>query len=140
MTRAEAHYSTAELPTELFKALGDLTRLRILSLLLHAPMRVCVCEMVHALQLPQYQISRQLAVLKRVKLVDAEKSGTWVYHGLDAEHYALNRLAPALRELLQGEPFDRDRARLDRRLSMRDGDRCVVGFVDNISIPENAQQ
>ncbi len=138
--RTGTHHSPAELPAELFKALGDQTRLRILNLLLHARKRVCVCEMVDALQLPQYQISRQLAVLKRVELVDAEKSGTWVYHGLDPEHYALSRLAPVLRELLQGEPFDRDRARLDRRLSMRDGERCVVGFVDSISIPENAQQ
>ncbi len=117
-------------PAQVFGALGDETRLRIVNLLLHAGTRVCVCEIVGALELPQYRISRQLAILKRADIVSAKKKGTWAYYGLNPENTLFEALVPGLRQILTGEPFTSDRTRLDRRLDLRESGRCVVGLVE----------
>jgi len=57
-----------------FKALSDETRLRVLSLLLEAP--ACVCEMQEVLALPQSLLSRHLAQLRNAGLVTSERQGT----------------------------------------------------------------
>jgi ArsR family transcriptional regulator len=80
---------------EIFKALGDETRLRLINLLLHTDEEVCVCEMVDTLQLPQYQISKHLTILKNAAILQANRKGTWVYYRLDHE------ASPFLRELLK---------------------------------------
>ena len=65
---------------ELFKALGDRTRLRILALL--AGGEVCVCNIHESLQLPQPTVSRHLAYLRRSGLVDARRDGVWMHYRL----------------------------------------------------------
>lgn len=65
---------------ELFKALGDRTRLRILALL--AAGEVCVCNIHESLQLPQPTVSRHLAYLRRSGLVDARRDGVWMHYRL----------------------------------------------------------
>ena len=65
---------------ELFKALGDETRLRILNLLNER--EVCVCEIVKILQLGQSKVSRHLATLKHAGLVDCRRDGMWVIYFL----------------------------------------------------------
>ncbi len=115
-------------PAELFKALADETRLRILNLLLHAGESVCVCEMVDALKLPQYQISRQLSILKRAEIVSVRKTGTWAYHAINADNEAFAAIREPMQELLKDGPFLADQAKLDQRLMLRERGRCVVGF------------
>ncbi len=117
-------------PAELFKAIADETRLRILGLLLHAGESLCVCEMVDALELPQYQVSRQLSILKRAEIVSVRKSGTWAYYKINADNEAFTAISKPMQELLKDEVFIADRVRLDRRLSLRERGRCVVGFGD----------
>ena len=68
---------------QVFKALGDPTRVRILGLL--AAGEICVCHIHESLRLPQPLVSRHLAYLRRAGLVETRKDGLWV-------HY---RLAPA---------------------------------------------
>jgi ArsR family transcriptional regulator, arsenate/arsenite/antimonite-responsive transcriptional repressor len=57
---------------ELFKALADATRLRILRLLMAG--ELCVCNIHDALKIPQAKASRHLAYLRRV--------GLWIYYRL----------------------------------------------------------
>ncbi len=52
---------------QMFKALGDETRLRILGLLRYG--ELCVCDIVEVLELPQSTASRHLAYLKNSKWV-----------------------------------------------------------------------
>ena len=63
----------------LFKALSDLTRLRIL----HAISRVselCECNIVPAFGLSQPTISYHIKVLREAGLIRSERRGQWVYH------------------------------------------------------------
>lgn len=117
-------------PFEIFKALGDETRLRLVHLFLQTPDDLCVCEMTDALSLPQYQISKHLTILKNAGLLLARREGTWVYYRLDREESPLLRdLFKVLSRHLNQQTFDTDAIKLKRRLARREAGRCVVGFV-----------
>ena len=64
----------------LFKALADVTRLRILGLLLAG--EVCVCHIHESLRIPQPKASRHLAYLRRAGLVATRRDGLWVHYRL----------------------------------------------------------
>lgn len=68
-------------PEKLFHLLSDVTRLRSV-FLLHAEGRLCVCELVHALEVSQPKISRHLAQLRDGGLVTDERRGQWVHYRL----------------------------------------------------------
>ena len=70
--------------TELFKAIGDPTRVRILWALHNA--ETCVCDLAIQLNMTQSAISHQLRVLKQTRLVRNRKDGKTVYYSLDDEH------------------------------------------------------
>ena len=68
-------------PDRLFHLLADATRLRSV-VLLHAEGRLCVCELVHALDVSQPKISRHLAQLRDAGLLTDERRGQWVHYRL----------------------------------------------------------
>ena len=63
---------------ELFKALAENSRLRILSLLTSG--ELCVCEIEACLDLTQSNISRHLTLLKNCGVLDRYKKAQWVYY------------------------------------------------------------
>src|SRR6187399_952749 len=90
MTHATLSRSRAAIDQleDVFKALADKTRLRILSLL--GNNEVCVCHLHDSLGLPQPTVSRHLAYLRRSGLVEARRDGVWM-------HYQISRsLDPAV--------------------------------------------
>ena len=121
--------------TGIFRALSDATRLRIVRLILAVDGSVCVCELVDALEMPQYQISRHLSVLKNAGLMHVTKQGTWGYHGLDAADPLLTALWTFLRtapmSAEEEEQLRRDRRALELRLQLRENGACVVGLGAN---------
>jgi ArsR family transcriptional regulator len=62
----------------LFKALADATRLRILGLLLSG--EVCVCHIHESLKISQPKASRHLAYLRHAGLVETRRDGLWVHY------------------------------------------------------------
>jgi ArsR family transcriptional regulator len=74
--------TTPELPAleQLFRALSDDTRLRILGLL--AAGEICVCHIHGALDLPQPTVSRHLAYLRKSGLAAARRDGLWMHYRL----------------------------------------------------------
>ena len=62
----------------LFKALADKTRLRILALL--GNNEVCVCHIHDSLGLPQPTVSRHLAYLRKSGLVAVRRDGVWMHY------------------------------------------------------------
>ena len=75
--------------TDIFKALSDETRLRILSLLLNGEM--CVCEIEDCLGLTQSNASRHLTALKNAGILSSSKQAQWAYYGLSDEFCEENR-------------------------------------------------
>jgi ArsR family transcriptional regulator len=80
---------------QVFKALGDPVRLRLVSLIgARQGGEVCVCDLTSAFDLTQPTISHHLKVLREAGLIDSERRGTWVYYRLVPA--ALERMAELL--------------------------------------------
>ncbi|MBI5186456.1 MAG: helix-turn-helix transcriptional regulator [Nitrospinae bacterium] len=116
---------------DIFKALGDVTRLRILNLLLQAGKKLCVCEIVDALHLPQYRVSKSLALLKNSKLVTVAREGTWVYYGLNPELPPFFKAIFSLMKKHFQDVFSDDAGKIHSRLALRENGKCVIGFKCN---------
>lgn len=73
--------SPTEQYIELFKALSDETRLKLI-VLLHRR-EFCVCQIEAALGISQTKASRHLAILRRAGLLKARREGLWIYYTLE---------------------------------------------------------
>jgi ArsR family transcriptional regulator, lead/cadmium/zinc/bismuth-responsive transcriptional repressor len=70
--------------SELFRALSDETRTRILYLL--SEQELCVCDLGYLLGMSTPAISHHLRLLKMMRLVRTRREGKQVYYTLDDEH------------------------------------------------------
>jgi len=68
--------------SKIFKALSDLTRLKIIWLLTNIDEKICVSEIVDVLDEHQYNVSRHLRILKDASLIEEVKEGKWVFYYL----------------------------------------------------------
>jgi ArsR family transcriptional regulator len=75
---------TATHVADLFKALSDPTRIRIISLLAHA--ELCVGDLHLVLGMTQPAVSHQLRILRSMHIVTARKEGRHVFYTLADEH------------------------------------------------------
>ena len=71
---------------DLFSALSDPTRLRIISILLDGEMNVG--DIAEQLEMSESAMSHQLRGLRHMKLVRSRKNGRQVYYALDDDHVA----------------------------------------------------
>ena len=69
---------------ELFKILGDPTRLKIVEILLENEM--CVNHIEETMGMGQSAISHQLRVLRQARLVTYRKEGKTAYYSLNDDH------------------------------------------------------
>ena len=75
---------------DIFKALGDETRLTIVQLLVGR--ELCVCDILDSFVMSQPAISHHLKILRQAGVVRDKREGKWIY-------YSLN---PATLDLLSG--------------------------------------
>ncbi len=75
---------TVERLAETFKALGDPTRVRMLSALSRA--ELCVCDLATLLGATESAISHQLRLLRSLRVVRARRDGRMVFYRLDDDH------------------------------------------------------
>lgn len=81
---------------DMFKLLGDKTRLTILALL-HVQ-SLCVRELVDILHASQPSVSQHLAKLKMHGLVKENKKGPWVFYSINQE------CSPLVNQILEQVP------------------------------------
>lgn len=79
----ERHFSRL---AELFRALGDPSRLRIIAVLLDGEQNVGALAV--QIDLSESAVSHQLRTLRQLRLVRARKQGREVYYALDDDHVA----------------------------------------------------
>lgn len=104
-------------PVSVFKALADELRLAAL-LLIRDQQKLCVCELTEAFDVSQPKVSRHLATLRDVGLVETERHGQWVYYYLnpglpDWLKRVLQETAQANAALIK-DPLSRLQAMADR--------------------------
>ncbi len=100
-----------------FKALSDLTRLRMLRLLVVKRREICVGEFVESLQGLPYNISKQLKLLEQTDLVLKQKQGRHVFYRLASNDATL---AAEIFQLIENIPdsegyFSKDLSRFENR-------------------------
>ena len=69
---------------ELFKVLGDNTRVKILYYLLQE--ELCVCDLTVLVGSSQSAVSHQLRVLRNLRIVQGRKEGKQVFYSICNEH------------------------------------------------------
>ena len=75
----------ANATAELFRALGDPARVRIVNLVATSSEPVCACELYEPLGLSQPTVSHHLKKLVDVGLLEREQRGKWAYFSLKRE-------------------------------------------------------
>ena len=81
-----------------FKALGDPTRIQIMSILAGSDEPTCVCEITPRFSISQPTISHHLRILRDADFIYAERRGTFMYYQLNRA--ALADLPDAMRQLI----------------------------------------
>jgi len=71
----------------IFHALGDPTRARIVSSLLHE--ELCTCDLAELTGVTESAVSQHLRVLRALRLIKSRRAGKQVFHSLDDAHVAL---------------------------------------------------
>ena len=95
---------------QVFKALSDETRLRILKLLEHG--ELCVCDIVASLDIIQPKISFHLGVLKEAGLVQDRRVGKWIHYRLDDSDMFRRFLLLSVNERISEKAVSDDQKRL----------------------------
>lgn len=96
VTGGELRAEDAEQLARMFKALGDPTRVRLLSLIAAQPDReACICDLVDPVGLSQPTVSHHMKQLVDAGLVVREQRGRWAFYRVVNE--TLMALSGALR-------------------------------------------
>jgi len=83
---------TADCLARVFKALGEPTRVKLLSLIAAGDDgEACVCDLTDVLNLSQPTVSHHMKVLTDAGLVTREQRGKWAYYRVDVD--ALEQIA-----------------------------------------------
>ena len=83
MTAGVLDDAAAERLAGVFKALGDPTRVKLISLIAAAGEDgACVCDLVEPVRLSQPTVSHHLRQLVDAGLITREQRGRWAYHRL----------------------------------------------------------
>ena len=75
---------TVDALAEIFKVLGDPTRVRILDALSTA--ELCVGDLAERVGLTESAVSHQLRLLRTARVVRSRRAGRMVYYALDDRH------------------------------------------------------
>jgi len=109
---------------DIFKALSDKTRLRIVKVLEQG--ELCVCDIGAALAMTQPKVSFHLAVLKKAGLLKDRKEGKWVHYSLDESEMFKRFLLLSVTEKFSEKEVEPDKARLEAFLrNETDGENVV---------------
>ncbi|MEW5746856.1 MAG: metalloregulator ArsR/SmtB family transcription factor [Nitrospirota bacterium] len=110
--------------TDIFKALSDETRLRIVKLLEHG--ELCVCDIVAAIDTIQPKISFHLKILKEAGLIRDRKQGKWIHYSIDDSDLFKRFLVLSVIERISDNDVREDKKRLEAFLKGKDAKGTVV--------------
>ena len=88
--------------SQLFKALGDQNRLRVVAALLEYD-ELCACQLTEFLQITAATASRHMGVLVASGLVSSRKESRWVYYRLAQESRPLLEMLDWLSRQLKND-------------------------------------
>lgn len=122
MTRVKrGEFEVREL-LNIFKALSDETRLKMLKIMDKG--EICVCDLVSVLNVSQPKISFHLNVLKGAGLIKARKHGKWVHYSINDSDIFRRFLILSVMEKIQEATMKDNYTRLSRIINIKNKSRC----------------
>ena len=116
---------------EIFKAIGEQTRLRIMRLLVKAKIELCACEIIDVLEKPQYTVSKNLGILVNAGLLKERREGRMMFYKIDSGDEFNKNIFKSV-ELIKCDSnpvYKNDFLRLSKRISFRKNGDCITGCV-----------
>ncbi|MBI5056377.1 MAG: metalloregulator ArsR/SmtB family transcription factor [Nitrospirae bacterium] len=105
-----------------FKALSDETRLRILKIAEKG--EICVCDLVSVMDMSQPKISFHLNTLKEAGLLKDRKQGKWVHYSINDSDMFKRFLILSTIERIPDEAMKKNFSRLVKLRSIKNKNRC----------------
>lgn len=110
---------------ELFQALADPFRIRLVALLLKSKDEICLCEFSESLDEPEYKLSRHVKVLKSSGFLNSIRDGKWIYHSLVRDQKYLKYIYQAIEAFPDDDnQLKKDFQRFQKRTVYREKGRC----------------
>ncbi len=85
--------------SDIYKCIANTQRLRIINILNAGPL--CVCHLQEILDATQVKMSKQLAIMKQLSMIESKREGTWMIYSLTQPVNGL--IQTNLNYLLSGE-------------------------------------
>jgi len=104
----------------IFKALSDETRLKLLKILEKG--EICVCDLVSVLNVSQPKISFHLNVLKEAGLIKDRRQGKWVHYSINDSDMFKRFLILSVLERISDEAMKENLSKLKEILTIKN--RC----------------
>lgn len=92
--------STVNAVADVFKLLGDPTRVRLVDALSHGER--CVCDLATLIGLTESAVSHQLRLLRGARLVRVRRTGRQAFYSLD-DHHVLGLVHDTRRHVEEGQ-------------------------------------
>ncbi len=91
---------TVEAVADVFKLLGDPTRVRLVDALTHGER--CVCDLAALVGITESAVSHQLRLLRSARLVRVRRAGRLAFYSLD-DHHVIGLLHDTRKHVEEGE-------------------------------------
>jgi ArsR family transcriptional regulator len=120
-------------------ALSDPLRLRMMALM-HREGELCVCELTHALAVPQPKASKHLAILREAGLARMRRDAQWALYSLapDADPWLAAVMAATALQLDADPQLVEDRRRLNGMGGRPERERSAATAASCCAIPSSA--
>ncbi|MGK5088831.1 metalloregulator ArsR/SmtB family transcription factor [Bdellovibrionota bacterium FG-2] len=106
---------------QVFKALSDETRLKMVALLLRRG-ELCVCDFVEGMRISQSKASRHLRYLQRAGLLEDRREAVWVYYRVNRKPSLFQKaVLKTIEALFSSAPIKEAQVQLEKWLK---GKRC----------------
>ncbi|GEM02915.1 ArsR family transcriptional regulator [Halolactibacillus halophilus] len=113
--------------TTIFKALSELTRLKIMWLLLSIDSKISVSEIIDVLEESQYNVSKHLKILKNAGLIHEKKEGKWSFYYYLPSEALFDKYVKETVMAIPKDLMTKEIIRCEKRLSMRVDGKCIIG-------------
>ena len=99
---------------DIFKALGEENRLRAIALIVKSKRELCACELIAAMEKPQYTISKSMGVLVSAGIVEERREGKMMFYRLRSEDAVISSLLTSVSIIIaqKNYPWKSDFSRL----------------------------
>ena len=97
-----------------FRAMGEETRVKVITMLLKEEM--CICELIEELGLSQSAVSHHVKILKQAELVNDRRQGKWTFYSINKagfERAIKNFQSEVITPLAQYEYRQKDNPRIE---------------------------